>query len=431
MEGAAIPDLTLELRSRTLPTASAATMLEPTDNPPAASAAPIICGAVQRQRDPPVFSGAGETDVEDWLSTYERVSENNKWDDPTKLRSVIFYLADVANLWFRNHERELQTWSAFKAAFTEVFGRPALRKLRAEQRLRQRAQQPGETYTSYIEDVVDICARVDSTMSEEDKVKHILKGIEDDAFQMLLARNPSSVAAVVTLCQSFDELRRQRVLARSAVAPGHSLSGLTLPSNSSPESSLSVQIKDFIREEVARQLSMLPLSDRPLQPDTSLAAPIRRAIREELADSLPLAQPCPPVAAPLTYAAVAARPAPPTFAFPATVRPQAVPTPVSPPIPPRSQVQNPWRTRDNRPICFACGFAGHVARFCHRRMPPTNPAVSTPGYGYSHDATGHSMHPDPEYPPSSRRPFGNHRSPSPRRRSLSPLRRRQSPSEGN
>lgn len=150
MKGAAIPNLTLELRSRMLPTAPAATMLKATDNQPGASAAPIICGAVQWQRDPPVFSGTGDTDVEDWLSTYERVNDHNKWDDPTKLRSVIFYLADVANLWFHNHERELQSQSAFKTAFVEVFGLPALRKLRAEQRLRQRAQQPGETSTSYI-----------------------------------------------------------------------------------------------------------------------------------------------------------------------------------------------------------------------------------------------------------------------------------------
>ncbi|KAH8035831.1 hypothetical protein HPB51_009827 [Rhipicephalus microplus] len=35
--------------------------------------------------------------------------------------------------------------------------------------------------------------------------------------------------------------------------------------------------------------------------------------------------------------------------------------------PPPRRFQNPWRTQDNRPICFACGIAGHVARFCRRR----------------------------------------------------------------
>lgn len=418
-------------------------MTEPSNNQPGAAAfPPVICGGAQRQRDPPIFSGAGETDAEDWLSTYERVSEHNKWDDAAKLHAVSFYLADVANLWFHNHERELPTWSVFKTAFAEVFGRPTLRKLRAEQRLRQRAQQPGESYTSYIEDVVDICGRADPSMSEEDKVKSILKGIEDDAFQMLLARNPTSVAAVVTLCQSFDELRRQRVLTRSSVTSASSLSSLTLASNLSSDAVLPGQIKDFIREEVARQLSMLPVSDPPPQRDTTLAAPIRRAIREELAESLtlaqsmtqPMAQPCPPVAAPLTYAAAAARPASPAFMLPAAMRPQTSPPPTPPRMPQRSHaVQSPWRTRDNRPICFACGFAGHIARFCDRRMLPAGPAVAAPGYVYPHNPNAHATRtdPDPVSSPSSRRPFDNDRSPSPRRRSLSPLRRRQSPSEGN
>lgn len=124
-------------------------------------------------------------------------------------------------------------------------------------------------------------------MSEEGKVKHILKGIEDDAFQMFLARNPhmsllpSIFARASMSCVDKGSLR-------AALLQLVTLSGVRLPynSNSTPESSLSVQIKDFIREEVARQPPILPLSDRPIQPDTSLAAAIRRAIHEELAESL-------------------------------------------------------------------------------------------------------------------------------------------------
>lgn len=75
-----------------------------------------------------------------------------------------------------------------------------MRKLRAEQRLRTRAQKTGETFTSYIEDVLDLCKRIEPSMAEADKIKHVMKGIDDDAFQMLLARDPRSVADVVNLC---------------------------------------------------------------------------------------------------------------------------------------------------------------------------------------------------------------------------------------
>ncbi|XP_037526084.1 uncharacterized protein LOC119403209 [Rhipicephalus sanguineus] len=194
---------------------------------------------------------------------------------------------------------------------------------------------------------------------------------------------------------------------------------------------------------------MLPLGDRPLQPDASLATPIRRAIREQLAESVPdpamltqpmLPQPCPsqvtqpclPVAAPLTYAAVAARPPPPTFAFSEAMYPRTAQLPAPPPMPTRSQyAQNPWRTRDNRPICFACGFAGHVARFCNCRMSPAHQAAATPGYGYPYATGDQATRLSSDFSPPPRRPFSTHRSPSPRRRSPSPLRSRQPPSEGN
>lgn len=118
----------------------------------------ILCAGVPRHRDPPIFSGTDDQDVEDWIVEYERVSSCNKWDDRAKLTNVHFYIADVAGLWFKNHENEITNWSTFTAAVTEVFGRPAVRRLRAEQRLRSRVQRREETFTSYIEDVLSFAS---------------------------------------------------------------------------------------------------------------------------------------------------------------------------------------------------------------------------------------------------------------------------------
>lgn len=392
---------------------------------PTSSTVQVTCGAV-RERDPAVFSGTADTDVDDWLSSYERVSNHNKWDDRTKLTKVIFYLAGVAHLWFRNHEATIATWNDFKTAFAEVFGRPAVRKLRAEQRLRHRAQQPGETFTSYIEDVIDLCNRVSRTMTEEDKIKEILKGIEDDAFQMLMAKNPTTVAAVVTYCQSFDELRRQRALARQTVPQVASLSSLVTAHGQADDGSLLPQIKAFIREEVARQLSLLPLTQEPVQP---LSSAVQQAIREQVAEALPpvqqIAAPA-QIAAPLTYAEVVSRPRPTTLPYSAPPpRPALLPVPQMPPQ--YFRPQDPWRTRDNRPICFSCGIAGHVARFCRRRLPRQDVVVE-PQVPASHQHA--DSNPSPNFW-TGRQNFSPRRSPSPRRRSISPMRRRPPSNEGN
>ena len=195
-------------------------------NVPQASPA-VFCSGTPRQRDPPIFNGAEDQDVDNWLSMYDKVSVSNKWNEADKLSFVSFYLSGVANVWFHNHESEFPTWTAFKARLQEVFGRPAVRKLRAEQQLRNRAQQKGENFTSYIEDVVDICRRINPSMTEDEKIRNIMKGIEDDAFQMLLAKNPQTVNEVVTLCQSYEELRKQRLSTRRALIPEGTLSALT------------------------------------------------------------------------------------------------------------------------------------------------------------------------------------------------------------
>lgn len=401
----------------------------------------VTCTGVPRQRDPKVFSGADDEDVEDWFASYERVSAHNKWDDPAKLTHVIFYLAGVAQLWFHNHESDVPTWSVFKTTFTEVFGRPAVRKLRAEQRLRARAQQTAETFTSYIEDVVDLCKRVNAAMPEAERIRHILKGIDDGAFQMLLARNPRTVSEVVSLCQSYDELRKQRASTRRPLGSDDLLASLD---NMYDPSSFFQRVKDFVREEVARQLSLVPFTQ---EPTSRLPNTLRTLISEEVAHVVPsaphqppaavnlnstravqpvatpltYAQPVLPVAAPLTYAQAVRRPPPASF------------TTQSQPLPPEAHATswtapraNPWRTPDNRPICYSCCTPGHVARYCRRRPQAFGDASRPFQYGSQPFRQYAAPSPQP-YARADIPEFPSRRSPSPRRRSLSPMRRRPAP----
>ncbi|KAH8039252.1 hypothetical protein HPB51_005498 [Rhipicephalus microplus] len=72
----------------------------------------VYCTGVPRQRDPPIFRGNDEQDVEDWLVEYEIVNASNKWNACDQLTNVRFYLADVASLWFKNHEGEITNCAA-------------------------------------------------------------------------------------------------------------------------------------------------------------------------------------------------------------------------------------------------------------------------------------------------------------------------------
>lgn len=106
----------LELRSkRVLPPVSRG--IENDMTPP--QPAPVICSGSLRQHDPPSFTGSDDIDAEDWLSTFERVSTHNRWDDVAKLNNVSFCLDKLAESWFHNNEPKMQTWSAFKTRFLQ------------------------------------------------------------------------------------------------------------------------------------------------------------------------------------------------------------------------------------------------------------------------------------------------------------------------
>lgn len=398
----------------------------PDQAPTVASATTILCAGALRQRDPKLFSGIGDDDIEDWLESVERVSLHNKWDDTVKLNNVIFYLTDVAKLWYTNHESELVTWPQFKAKIQEVFGKPAQRKLVAKRTLASRTQLHDESFVSYIEDVLKLCKRVDTRMTEDEKLKNIMKGIAEDAFQILVVKAPTTVSEVIDICQNFSELRLQRLPAKRKLEPSAELASLTTAIEGSVDkwAELRCVIQEIVRDEVARQLG------KPSTPPESFISPSIRALIE---DQVKAAIPCavmPPAASPPlvpqvpTYAEMLTRPIP-----------ARVFQPQPPFSPPRWQARraDQWRTPENRPICFSCGYVGHIARFCRRGNSESYAAPLQaqyrPAFGsgrrsdqYSHqDYTG----------PQPRQRQG--RSPSPRRRSLSPLRpRTTSPiAEGN
>ncbi|CAN7951213.1 unnamed protein product, partial [Ixodes pacificus] len=193
-------------------------------------------------RHPKTFAGLREDDVEDWLDVYERVSLYNKWDDQAKLRNAIFYISDVAKIWFTNHEDEIATWLQFKTQLAEIFGKPTNRKAIAERKLAARIQTSSETYTSYIEDVLSLCRRCDKDMSEADRVRHVIKGISEEAFNVLLVQNPTTVKDITTHCQRLDEARNSRLQVRAL----HDSSSIALHSISTDS------LKEIIQKNCTR-----------------------------------------------------------------------------------------------------------------------------------------------------------------------------------
>lgn len=123
------------------------------------------------------------------------------------LANVIFYLGGTPRVWHQTHDDEITSWDSFKEKLRELFGDPMGRKVAARKALASRVQTSTEPYVSYILDVLALCRKADDTMSEADKVAHVLKGIADDAFNLLVFGNVSTIDAIIKNAVALNRLR--------------------------------------------------------------------------------------------------------------------------------------------------------------------------------------------------------------------------------
>ena len=361
--------------------------------------------------DPPVFAGLRGDDVEDWLEQYERVSVLNHWDDSAKLTRVAFYLTGVAKTWFFNHELDFVDWTSFKHQLRQIFANPSIRSDIAKKKLAERVQQTGESYTSYIEDVLALCRRVNNSMTENDRVRHLLKGIGAAAFNALAVQNPTTVSEVVATCQRLDELHLLR------------LQPDTTHLSATNDSELRALIRSIIREELQAQAMSCPLELRT----TSSGSSLRNIVREELVAmtcaEVPRHDPLPTP----TYAHVAAL-APPQQTQPhAPIMHGSVNV-----LSPRTSLPPPNAWRPPRPVCYYCGVRGHISRFCRRRQQDERRGydsyerdefrAAVPQHGRSYQSYERRSPSPQSLDGAGASRFPRRRSPSPMRRSSSPLR---------
>ncbi|XP_054926007.1 uncharacterized protein [Dermacentor andersoni] len=159
---------------------------------------------------PTVFHGNTFEDVEDWLAEFERVAAFNEWDNNAKLRDVYFSLQDGARTWFRNRESALSSWPEFQRKLLETYSSSPDRREKAERALQSRVQKPNESITMYMEDMMRLFQRADPSMSEEKKVRHLMRGVKEQLFGGLVRNTPKTVAEFLTEATAMEKTFQQR-----------------------------------------------------------------------------------------------------------------------------------------------------------------------------------------------------------------------------
>ena len=365
-----LPDKTRKTPTMTTTTAT----MTPTTPP-----APV---QLKRPREPPTFHGSSAEDPESWLEKYDRVTVFNEWTDEDKLRHVYFALEDSARTWFENQERSLTTWDIFRTRFLATFT-SVVRKERAESLLETRVQLPSETVVLYAEDMSRLFRHADPNMSEEKKVRLLMRGVKQELFSGLMRNPPKTTQEFVAEATTIEKTLEMR---------NRQYNRLSIHDSPAAHSLGSDDLREMIRAIVREELRKLLPSPQPH------VTSIEDIVREEIQQSLGIPEPAPPQPQAMSYAAAARRAAPsPRPRQDAASLQYHRPTPprqfrrqTPPPPPPTPYHQRAgqhyaprktdvWRAPDNRPLCYHCGEAGHTYRRCqYRQMGLRGFAVNAP-----------------------------------------------------
>uniref|UniRef100_A0A224YQ09 Gag protein n=1 Tax=Rhipicephalus zambeziensis TaxID=60191 RepID=A0A224YQ09_9ACAR len=166
----------------------------------------------------------------------------------------------------------------------DLFGKPVGRKMAANKMLASRAQTSTESYVSYIEDVISLCRKANAEMPEADKVGHILKGIADDAFNLLICKNLTTVEDIIKECRRFEQAKSRRIDSVFARLPNTAAtSSCEDRARTQPPAPVSPdQVTRIVRREIE---AMAPAPAYTGARDTTpITAPMVQAIvRQELA----------------------------------------------------------------------------------------------------------------------------------------------------
>lgn len=315
-----------------------------TETTPIVNTAPVPILTYQLPRNPCIFSGDDQQDVSRWLKDFQRISSYNHWDESMCLANVIFYLAGTARQWFDNNEDTFTSWTVFKNSLNSTFCITDDLKRQAESQLLTRIQKIGETCEAYIQDVLALCRKVNPSMSEDEKIAHLMKGIVEDMYQILLVQDYDSVDAFVKRCRQIESLRRKRITRTRF----QRLPNITTLSAETDVEDLKSLVRIIVKEELQKVLPAVQCyaNDEP-EPTADVASVIREEVMEALA--------------PITGSGNRrSTPRPPVAARPQQRRETRNNAP-------SQRKTDLWRTATNVPVCFHCGRPGHILRYCRER----------------------------------------------------------------
>lgn len=127
---------------------------------------------------PKMFSGLAGEDIEEWLKSFELISQANGWTTPDmKLNRVISCLAGKAQSWFTQFMQQSRTWNDFTREIKKEYGAKSMSYY--HNMLTDRTRYPNETPKEYADEMAKL-ARKANIRDEQQLISIVMKGLNDN-----------------------------------------------------------------------------------------------------------------------------------------------------------------------------------------------------------------------------------------------------------
>ena len=160
----------------------------------------VVIQGRYRAKDPPEFSG-GSQNVNEWLAEYEDIADFNQWSQEARRLHVKVWLTGIAKQWYRSHIQP-QDWPGFRKELTAAFSRFGYVE-EQRQKLSSRHQGYKENVMDYCYNVIYLCSIVNPMMTEQEKVKYLIEGLQSSVVEAIFPFLPMGP----TVSQILDEIK--------------------------------------------------------------------------------------------------------------------------------------------------------------------------------------------------------------------------------
>ena len=97
-----------------------------------------VLGSIARYR-PNTYKGQEDPAIlEDWIRHFDKIFEATNYEEPQKISAAVYYLSDIADVWWQNHQKVRQhlpdySWEEFKTDLRERFYPQSIRQAKYEE----------------------------------------------------------------------------------------------------------------------------------------------------------------------------------------------------------------------------------------------------------------------------------------------------------